>query len=209
MLAEIAFSEHQHAAAVASAKAVLAEADAVGLDDLACDALELTGRHRMLIASELEAAQPYLLEALRRAKAADLPLARLRVLGRLAFYDLNRRRGRARMEQGRALAFELGALASVVEFDHVLAIDHLLADEIEAATSHTERALAEARRYGLRELTVLLLGLRATQYPPSRETEGWPSARRRRPSRQPKVCRSCVQRSAARRSLWLRSPMTT
>ena len=162
MLAEIAFSEHQHSASVADAKAVLAEADAAGLADLACDALELIGRHRMFIATELEEAQPYLLEALRRAEAANLPLARLRALGRLAFYDLTRRRGRVRMEQGRALALELGALASVVEFDHVMATDFLIADEVEAATTHTERALAEAQRYGLRELTVLLLGLRAT-----------------------------------------------
>ena len=162
MLAEIAFSEHQHAASVAGAETVLAEADAAGLADLACDALELIGRHRMFIARELDEAEPYLLEALRRADAADLPLARLRVLGRLAFYDLIRRRGRDRMEQGRALALELGALAWVVEFDHVMATDYLIADEIEAATSHTERALAEARRFGLRELAVLLLGLRST-----------------------------------------------
>jgi DNA-binding CsgD family transcriptional regulator len=161
MLAEIAFSEHQHAAAVAGAETVLADADAAGLPDLACDALELIGRHRMFIACKLEEARPYLLEALRRADAANLPLARLRVLGRLAFYDLNRNRGSARMEQGRALALELGALASVVEFDHVLATHYVIADELEAAANHTERALAEARRYGLRELTVLLLGLRA------------------------------------------------
>ncbi len=161
MLAEIAFSEHQHAASVAGAEAALAEADAAGLADLACDALELIGRHRMFIACKLEEAHPYLLEALRRADAANLPLARLRVLGRLAFYDLNRNRGSARMEQGRALAIELGALASVVEFDHVLATHYVIADELEAAANHTERALAEARRYGLRELTVLLLGLRA------------------------------------------------
>ena len=162
MLAEIAFSEHQHAASVAAAEAALAEADAAGLADLACDALELIGRHRMFIACQLEEAEPYLTEALRRAEAATLPLERLRVLQRLGFYDLNRGHGSARMEQGRALALELGALASVVEFDHVLATHYLIADELEAATNHTERALAEARRYGLRELTVLLLGLRAT-----------------------------------------------
>jgi DNA-binding CsgD family transcriptional regulator len=164
MLAEIASSERQHAAAVAGAEAALAEADAGGFPDLACDTQELIGRHRMFIACQLEEAQPYLLllEALRRAEAASLPLAPLRALGRLAFYDLNRGRGRDRMEQGRALALELGALASVVEFDHVMATDYLLAEEIEIASTHTERALAEARRYGLREQTVLLLGLRAT-----------------------------------------------
>jgi DNA-binding CsgD family transcriptional regulator len=162
MLAEIAFSEHQHAAAVAGAEAVLADADGAGFPDLACDALELIGRHRMFIAMELLEARPYLLDALRRAELAGLPLTRLRVMQRLAFYDLARGAGRARMEEGRALSLELGALASVVEFDHILATHYLVADELDGAEAFTERALVEARRYGLVELEVLLLGLRAT-----------------------------------------------
>ena len=162
MLAEIAFSEHQHAAAVAGAEAVLADANGAGFDDLACDALELIGRQRMFIAIELLEAEPYLAEALRRAEAAGLPLTRLRVLGRLAFHDLARGRGRARMYEGRELSLELGALASVVEFDHILATDYLIADELDAAESCSEHALAEASRYGLVEFEGLLLGLLAT-----------------------------------------------
>jgi len=162
MLAEIAFSEHQHAAAVAGAKAVLADADAAGLADLACDALELIGRHRMFIAMAVLEAEPYFAEALRRAEAAGLPLTRLRVLQRLAFHDLALGAGRARMREGRELSLELGALAALVEFDHILATDYLIADELDLAQASVERALAEARRYGLVELEVLLLGLRAT-----------------------------------------------
>jgi len=162
MLAEIAFSEHQHAAAVAGARTALADADAAGFADLACDALELIGRHRMFIAVELLEAEPVFVEALRRAEAAGLPLTRLRILQRLAFHDLARRAGRARMQEGRELSLELGALASLVEFDHILATDYLIADGLDDAQSHAERALAEARRYGLVELEALLLGLQAT-----------------------------------------------
>jgi DNA-binding CsgD family transcriptional regulator len=162
MLAEVSFSEHRQAAAVAGAERVLADADAAGFADLARDALELIGRYRMFISFELLEAEPYLLEAVRRAEAAGLPLSRLRVLERLAFHDLTRGRGRARMEEGRASALELGALGLAVAFDHVLGTHHLIADELELATTCAERALADARRYGLRELTVLLLGLLAT-----------------------------------------------
>jgi len=162
MLAEIAFTEQQNAAAVTGARAVLAEADAAGFADLACDALELIGRDRMFIAVELREAEPYFVEALRRAEAADLPLTRLRVLQRLAFHDLARGAGRARMQEGRQLSLEFGALASLVEFDHILATDYLIADELDDARSCCERALREAHRYGLAELEAILLGLRAT-----------------------------------------------
>jgi DNA-binding CsgD family transcriptional regulator len=162
MLAEIAFSEHEHRTAVARAEAVLAEADASGFADLACDALELLGRHRMFIALRLLEAEPYLREALRRAELSGLPLTRLRVLQRLAFHDLARGAGAVRMHEGRALALELGALASVAEFDHLLGTYHLLVGEHDRAAACAERALAEARRCGLAELTALVLALRAT-----------------------------------------------
>ena len=66
------------------------------------------------------------------------------------------------MQEGRELSLELGALASLVEFDHTLATDYLLADQLDAAHSCAEHALTEAHRYGLAELEALLLGLRAT-----------------------------------------------
>ena len=66
------------------------------------------------------------------------------------------------MQEGRELSLELGALASLVEFDHTLATDCLIADELDDAQSYADRALTEARRYGLVELEALLLGLRAT-----------------------------------------------
>jgi len=162
VLAEVAFSEHQHAASAAGADAALADADDAGFDDLASDALELLGRHRMFVALDLKGAEPYLLESLRRAELAGLPLATLRALQRLAFHDLATGAGRARMELGRDLALELGALAMVAEFEHLLATHYLIAAEFGEAEVHTERALRETRRYGLMELTVLLLGLRAT-----------------------------------------------
>jgi DNA-binding CsgD family transcriptional regulator len=162
MLAEIAFTEHDHAASVAIAETALGDADAAGLPDLACDALELIGRHRMFVTLDVLGAQPILLESLRRAEAADLPLTRLRLLQRLAFHDLARGAGRSRMHEGRAVAVELGVPVSVAEFDHLLATQHLIAGEHDEAQLCVDRGLAEARRYGLTELTVLLQSLRAT-----------------------------------------------
>ena len=162
MLAEIDFSAHEHAAAVARAERVLADADAAGLPDLACDALELIGRHRMFVALELREAEPILVEALERAERARLPLTRLRVLQRLAFHDLATGRDRARTEEGRALSLDLGALASAVEFDHLLATQCLIANELDSAAVCIDRALQDAGRYGLVELRMLLLALRGT-----------------------------------------------
>jgi AAA ATPase domain len=162
MLAEIAFSEQRHEEALAGAQAVLAQADANAFADLACDALELLGRHGMFVALQLREAEPYLLDALRRAELAGLPLARLRVLQSLAFHDLARGAGSARMEDGRALALELGALAMVAEFDQLLTTHHIIANDLDAAATYAETALGEARRYGLVELTVVVMALRAT-----------------------------------------------
>jgi DNA-binding CsgD family transcriptional regulator len=161
-LAEISFSERKHGAAVAGTEAVLAGADAAGFDDLACDALDLLGRHRMFVALELAQAEPYLLESLRRAEAADLPLTRLRVLHQLALLDLLRGSGPVRINQGRRLAEELGALALTAEFDHTLATYYAIAHELDLASHYAERALAAARRYRLSELTMLVIGLRGT-----------------------------------------------
>jgi hypothetical protein len=58
---------------VAVAEAVLADANAAGFDDLACDALELIGRDRLFIAVQLLEAESYLITALRRRR---LPVCR-------------------------------------------------------------------------------------------------------------------------------------
>jgi DNA-binding CsgD family transcriptional regulator len=129
---------------------------------LAGEALdELLGSSEWGSLDLLELAAHLAVEAGRLADAArclteDARRALLRVLERLAFHDLSRGRGPARMEEGRASALELGALGLAVAFDHVLATHYLVADELELATACAERALANARRYGLRELTVLL-----------------------------------------------------
>ncbi len=116
----------------------------------------------MYVSLELRKAEPYLVESLRRAGAADLPLVRLQVLHQLAFHDLLRGAGRARIEQGRMLGEELGALALTAEFDHTLATYHTIAYELDAASMALDRALEDARRYRLLELATLATGLRAT-----------------------------------------------
>jgi DNA-binding CsgD family transcriptional regulator len=160
--AEVAFAERDPIIAVAGAESVLAQATRSGFEDLACSALVLLGRHRMYVSLELRKAEPYLIESLRRAEAADLPLVRLQVLHQLAFHDLLRGAGRGRIEQGRRLAEELGALALTAEFDHTLATYHTIAYELDAASVALDGALEKARRYRLLELATLAAGLRAT-----------------------------------------------
>jgi DNA-binding CsgD family transcriptional regulator len=116
----------------------------------------------MFVALELANAEPYLLQSLRRAEAAGLPLTRLRVLHQLALHDVLRGLGCARIVQGRELAEELGALALTAEFDHTLATYYAIAHELDLASDCAERALTAARRYRLAELTTLVIGLRAT-----------------------------------------------
>ena len=87
---------------------------------------------------------------------------RLQVLHQLAFHDLLRGAGRARIEQGRTLGEELGALALTAEFDHTLVTYHAIAYELDAASVALDRALEKARRYRLLELATLGAGLRAT-----------------------------------------------
>jgi DNA-binding CsgD family transcriptional regulator len=177
-LAEIAFSEHQHAAAVAGAEQVLTAADAAGFVDLACDALDLLGRYHLLVTLQLGRAEQYLLASLERAERAALTPAtppprrsvarssaavcRVRVLHQLSYLDIARLRGPERIEQARALAEELGALALAAELDHVRAIYHLNYHELDAASACAERALAEARRYRRGELAAVVAGIRAT-----------------------------------------------
>ena len=161
-LAEVAFSAHQHAAAVAGAEAVLAEADARGYVELACAALDLLGRYRLLVTVELDRAEEHLLDSLRRAEQANLPLCRARVLFQLGQLDMAHWRSRARLHEARALAEDFGLLALTAEIDHLLAICHLSTHDLDGASRYAERALAEARRYRLGELAAIVAGVRAT-----------------------------------------------
>jgi DNA-binding CsgD family transcriptional regulator len=177
-LAEVAFSEHQHTAAVADAESILADADAAGFTDLACDALDLLASYHLLVTLNLGRAEGYLLASLQRAERAALtppPLAprrcvarssaavcRLRALHKLSYLDVARLRGPDRIEQASASADELGALALAAELDHVRAIRHLQLHELDAASACADRALAEASRYRLRELAAVVTGIRAT-----------------------------------------------
>ncbi|MBV9310739.1 MAG: AAA family ATPase [Solirubrobacterales bacterium] len=177
-LAEVAFSEHQHAAAVAAAEAILADADTAGFADLACDALDLLASYHLLVTLQLRRAEQYLLASLQRAEQAALTapvpaprrcvarssaaICRVRALHKLSYLDIARLSGSERIEQARALAEELGALALAAELAHVHAIHHLNHDELDAASACAEQALTQARRYRLEELAAVVAGIRAT-----------------------------------------------
>jgi hypothetical protein len=124
--------------------------------------LDLLGRHRLLVTVELERAEEYLLASLRRAERANLPLGRVRVLFQLGQLDMAHWRSRARLYEARALAEDLGLLALTAEIDQLLAICHLSTHDLDGASRHAERALAEARRYRLGELAAVVAGVHAT-----------------------------------------------
>jgi DNA-binding CsgD family transcriptional regulator len=161
-LAEIAFSDHQHTAAVAGAEAVLERADAAGITDLACAALDLLGRYQLQVTGQMHRAEDYLLGSLRRAEQADLPLCRLRVLYQLAQVEMARFGGRARIHEARALAEHLGAFGMTADLDHLLAISDLNVNRLDAASARADRAFAEATRYRLGELAAVVAGVRAS-----------------------------------------------
>jgi DNA-binding CsgD family transcriptional regulator len=161
-LAEVAFAEHQHTAALAGAGAVLTDADAAGFADLACDALDLLGRYRLLVTLELGRAEEYLLGALRRADDAGLAVSRVRALFQLACIDMGRLGGRSRLRDALSAADEIGALALSAELKQLQAIAHLTTHELDAASACAEEAVAEARRYRLSELAAVCGGIRAT-----------------------------------------------
>ncbi|MBV9416195.1 MAG: AAA family ATPase, partial [Solirubrobacterales bacterium] len=161
MLAEIDFAQEEYTHAVAGAEAALEGADAAGSDELACEALLLMGRYRLLVALERRIAEECFGEAMRRAERAGLPLYRLRVMHQLAWLDLGRAAGPARIEEARALARELGALALEVELEHVLAISHLVAGKLDAAAECAAHALESARRYRQGKLVAVLSGVQA------------------------------------------------
>jgi len=161
LLAEIALSEDKFDEAFTGAHQALAVADGAGFDELACDALLLLGRYRLLVTFELRRAEECFRDALRRAERAGLPLYRLRVMHQMAWLDLGGSADPIRIEEARGLAEELGALALVAELEQVLAMSHLLSDRLDAAARCAERALESAHRYRLGELAGIVSGIQA------------------------------------------------
>jgi len=161
LLAEIALAEDNFDEAFSVAQEALAVADGAGFDELACDALLLLGRYRLLVTFELRRAEECFRDALRRAERAGLPLYRLRVMHQMAWLDLGGSADPIRIEEARGLAEELGALALVAELEQVLAMSHLLSDRLDAAARCAERALESAHRYRLGELAGIVSGIQA------------------------------------------------
>jgi DNA-binding CsgD family transcriptional regulator len=141
---------------------VLAIADEWEQPDLACQALELLGRHRRLVAMDLRAAESYLRNALLRARRARLVAWEIRTLLQLAYVDIGRLNGPSRIEQARNLAESSGVLALCADLDHLLATAHLTSHALDLADHAAERALRQAQRYRLTELSAVAQGIRAT-----------------------------------------------
>jgi predicted ATPase/DNA-binding CsgD family transcriptional regulator len=162
VVAQIAFGEHQHGAAVAAAESALRDADEGGCPDLACAALELLAQHQLLVELRIERAEAFLLAALERAEGAGLVVQRVQVASQLARIDVARHRGPGRIWATRAMAEEIGALAVVADLDHVLAIAYFAADRLDAAQQAAERAAQAAQRYHLEDLRAVVAGIDAT-----------------------------------------------
>ncbi len=159
--AEIEFSEQRHAASLAGVEAVRAQAEAEGLDDVVCDSLCLLGRHVRDLQRERGEAERCFSGALARARQAGLPLCRLRALSRLASHDPGRPADLEALNEARAAAEELGALALTAELDHCTSLALLAAGRLDAAAACGDRALLAARRLGLGELAAVASDTRA------------------------------------------------
>jgi DNA-binding CsgD family transcriptional regulator len=141
--AQIAWGEGRLDAAGELAAAALEAAEGAGLPDVACEALEVTGR--VARQRDLGTAEAAFARGLAVATAHGLELWRLRALHELGTIDQLRTESVERLGRARELAVELGAPALVATLDLQIAaglVKQFRADEGLAAA----RAGAEASR---------------------------------------------------------------
>jgi DNA-binding CsgD family transcriptional regulator/tetratricopeptide (TPR) repeat protein len=143
LAAQIAWGEGRLDAADDLAADALRVAERAGLPDVACEALEVTGR--VARQRNLEAAEAAFARGLAVATAHGLELWRLRALHELGTVDQLRTEDVERLRQARELAVEVGALSLVATLDLQIAaglVKQFRAEEGLAAA----RASADASR---------------------------------------------------------------
>jgi DNA-binding CsgD family transcriptional regulator len=150
LAAHVAMGEHRVEEAASLAEAALANADRVQLPEVACEALEILGRCAR--PRDLDGAERAFARAYAIAEEHGLTVWSVRALHELGTIDLLRGTVVDRLEQARARAVSVGALATTAVIDVQLAATLTSLGEMEAELAVARRAADLARRYGL-ELT--------------------------------------------------------
>jgi DNA-binding CsgD family transcriptional regulator len=152
---ELAFGVGDISGALQSALVALETVEVADAPDVACEALLLRGRAAR--ASSLEAAQAAFAEAASIAEAHDLRVWQLRSLHELGTIDMLECADARLLEQARALADELGALATATVLDIELCANYVIAGDDERSIAHG-RAAAE-RAMDLRQIGTAIAAL--------------------------------------------------
>jgi DNA-binding CsgD family transcriptional regulator/tetratricopeptide (TPR) repeat protein len=153
--AQIALGEGRLGTAGELATAALRVAEGAGLPDVACEALEVTGR--VARQRDLEAAETAFARELAVAAAHGLELWRLRALHELGTVDQLRTESVERLVQARELAVEVGALALVATLDLQIAAGLLKQFRAAEGLSAARSSAAASRRLHLATLPMALV----------------------------------------------------
>jgi len=163
LAAHVALQEGRADEAAALARAALAAAEQAGLIEVACEALEVIGRHARL--SDLGVAEAVFERAHRLAEQHGLVMWRNRALQELAAIDVVTSRRLDRLGNARAIADEAGALAAVAVLDLQLATVHAFRFEATEGLAAARRCADEARRFHLGGLLLPMAQVRQTLLP--------------------------------------------
>ena len=159
---ELAFGVGDISGALESAIMALEAVEVADAPDVACEALLLRGRAAR--ASSLEAAHVAFADAAAIAEANDLRVWQLRSLHELGTIDMLERADARLLEQARALADELGALATATVLDIELCANYLISGDDERSIAHGRAAAQRAMDLGHVQAAIAALHLLGTTY---------------------------------------------
>jgi DNA-binding CsgD family transcriptional regulator/tetratricopeptide (TPR) repeat protein len=145
--------------AVELARRALDVGERLDAPEVACEALEIIGRFERQ--RDLDAAETAFARAYAIAEEHGRTVWRVRALHELGTIDLLRDGGMTRLEQARALALMLGAMATVAVLDVQIAAALAIRDDPQPGLVVARRAAELARRYRLGEPLAAALAFEA------------------------------------------------
>lgn len=159
--AEVALARNDNAAAVASARAALADARDHGPAEVACRALWVIGRAERGRGTDV--ARAAFEEAYQCASRNSLPVFRMKSLQELGTIDMFETLGVARFEEARREALAAGAISMVAMIDLQLAATYSVRGQADLTLAAAARCEEASRRFGLASLP-MSLALRAVAH---------------------------------------------
>jgi DNA-binding CsgD family transcriptional regulator/tetratricopeptide (TPR) repeat protein len=152
--AEVALARNDKAAAVAFARAALADARVAGLAEVTCRALWVIGRVER--GSGTDVARAAFEEAYECASQNALPVFRIKSLQELGTIDMIETLGTARLEEAHREALAAGAISMVAMVDLQLAATYSARGQAGLALAAAARCEEASRRFGLASLPTSL-----------------------------------------------------